>query len=232
MKKYKTLLFDADNTLLDFDKTEKEALRKTFTMQNIPFTPAMKNRYLQINTALWNAYEEGRMTREEVIFTRFGKLFDEFHIAEDGVQFEHIYQKELGKGHALMPHALELVKHLKKDYELYIVTNGVSATQHSRLHDSGLDQHIRKAFISEEIGYRKPMKEYFDYCFAHIPSFEKEQTLIIGDSLSSDMQGGIHAGIATCWMNPKQKPNMQDLPITYEITNLKELYSILEEDEK
>ena len=117
MKKYKTLLFDADNTLLDFDKTEKEALRKTFTMQNIPFTPAMKNRYLQINTALWNAYEEGRMTREEVIFTRFGKLFDEFHIAEDGVQFEHIYQKELGKGHALMPHALELVKHLKKEYE-------------------------------------------------------------------------------------------------------------------
>ena len=76
MKKYKTLLFDADNTLLDFDKTEKEALRKTFTMQNIPFTPAMKNRYLQINTALWNAYEEGRMTREEVIFTRFGKLLD------------------------------------------------------------------------------------------------------------------------------------------------------------
>lgn len=229
MSKYKILLFDADNTLLDFDKTETDALHHTFALHHIPFTKAIEERYMQINKALWNAYEEGKKTREEVIFTRFGKLFEEFQIQEDGVRFEHIYQAELGKGHALMPHALELVQELKKHYALYIVTNGVTATQYARLKDSGLDQHFQQVFVSEEVGYRKPMKEYFTYCFSHIPDFDKTQTLLIGDSLSSDIQGGINAGIDTCWMNPKHIPNQKQLPVTYEITHLKELYAILEE---
>ena len=228
--KYTTLLFDADGTLLDFDATEKRALQKVFDLHGYPLNSAMKKRYLQINQELWSAYEDGRISRDTVIYTRFGKLFREFGIADDGIAFEDIYQKELGKGHDVIAHALEVVHTLYAHYQMCIVTNGVVATQYSRLRDSGLDQYFHHIFVSEEIGHQKPEKAYFDHCFKKLEHFNPKHTLIIGDSLSSDMQGGCNAGIATCWFNPHGKQNHKQLPLTYEIQDLRELYTILRED--
>lgn len=190
MKEYKTLLFDADNTLLDFDMSENRALRATFAMYNLPFTSEIKTYYLTINRQLWNAYEEGQLSREDVIYTRFDKLFTAFGIKEDGVAFETMYQKQLGNGHDLIAHAYETVNTLHKQFDLYIASNGIRATQYARLRDSGLQPFMKGVFISEEVNARKPMPEFFTYCFAHIPGIDLKKTLIIGDSLSSDMQGG------------------------------------------
>ena len=108
--KFTTLLFDADGTLLDFDATEKRALQRVFDLHHYPLTNEMKKRYQDINAQLWSAYEEGEISREAVIYTRFGKLFREFGIADDGIAFEDIYQKELGRGHDMIPHAMEVVR--------------------------------------------------------------------------------------------------------------------------
>lgn len=226
-KKYKHLLFDADNTLLDFAKTEKYALIDTFRQFNIPYTDALKKRYMEINSFLWKQYEDGKMSREEVIYKRFIDLFNELHIPVDGVYFEDVYQRNLGKGHYLVDDALDVVRNLSEYFQLHIVTNGVSETQYKRLKDSGLYNYFNNIFVSEEIGYRKPMKEYFDYCFDHIQNIDVSEVLIIGDSLSSDMQGGINSSIDTCWFNPKHSKNVNNLNITYEIDLLCDLYDIL-----
>lgn len=226
-KNYTVLLFDADNTLLDFDACERAALQRTFASYDCPLHEPLKKRYMEINHALWKAYEDGEISRDEVVYTRFGKLFQEFAIPLDGVAFEKSYQAELGKGHEVVAHAMEVVEQLKQRYALYIVTNGVTATQYSRLRDSGLDRYFLKIFVSEELGFRKPMKEYFDACFSQLPHADKDGMLIIGDSLSSDMQGGINAGIDTCWYNPKRIKNEKHLPVTYEIDDLRTLLKLL-----
>ena len=225
---YTTLFFDADNTLLDFTATETEALQHTFKLHGFTFEGELKKRYHEINGHLWRAYENGMCSREEVVNTRFVKLFHEFDISLDGVQFEQIYQSELGKSHILMKDALEVIDTLAKKFDLYIVTNGVTATQYSRLRDSGLRPYFKDVFVSDEIGYRKPMKEYFDYCLSKIEHVKKEEILLIGDSLSSDIVGGTQYGIDTCWMNPKGNKNIKNLPIRYEIQELKQLYQILD----
>ena len=130
----------------------------------------------------------------------------------------------------MIPHAMEVVRRLYLQYRMCIVTNGVVATQYARLRDSGLDAYFHHMFVSEEIGFRKQDRSYFDHCFARLNGAKRNRTLIIGDSLSSDMQGGINAGISTCWYNPDGKKNHKQLPLTYEIRDLRELYTILEEE--
>ncbi|MEG0735410.1 MAG: YjjG family noncanonical pyrimidine nucleotidase [Longicatena sp.] len=182
---------------------------------------------MQINKELWNAYEDGEISREEVIYSRFGKLFQELGIQDDGIQFEDDYQDRLAHGHEMMEYAMEVVQALYQDVDLYIASNGVSATQYQRLDESGLRPYFKDVFVSEEIGYQKPDVAYFDTCFKRIGEVNKRNVLIIGDSLSSDIQGGINAGIDTCWYHPRQEVKETTLKSTYEITDLRELYKIL-----
>jgi 2-haloacid dehalogenase len=168
------------------------------------------------------------MSRENVIYSRFCLLFEELGIKEDGVAFEDDYQALLGTQHFFIDQAEEVIQKLYQDFDLYIVTNGVTATQYQRLKDSGLDRFMKKIFVSEETGYQKPMIEYFNYCFERIDGLDKEKVIIIGDSLSSDIKGGNNAGIATCWYNPDGLENHTDIKVDYEIRYLTELYKLLE----
>lgn len=225
--KYKALFFDVDKTLLDFHATEHHALTRAFQKANLPFTEDMRAFYLEMNGALWESYERGEISRDTVLFTRFGKLFAHFGIEADGVAMEHIYRQELDKGHDLMPYAKAVISNLSKQYPLYIITNGTAQTQHRRLQDSGLKPYFQALFISEEIGSRKPMPEFFRYCLEQLPHLTPADILIIGDSLSSDILGGNLSGIDTCWMNPEQQTNTTTAIPTYEIQSLRMLYDIL-----
>jgi 2-haloacid dehalogenase len=227
MRKYRTLLFDVDDTLLDFKAAEKLALRLLFEGQQIELTEEMEAHYKQMNQGLWRAYEEGKINRDEVVNTRFSLLLKEYGHEVDGVLLEQKYRGYLEQGHQLIDGAMEVITKLHGAYDLHIVTNGVSKTQDRRLRDSGLHPMFTSIFVSEDTGYQKPMKEFFDFVFARIPNIDPQLALIIGDSLSSDMKGGQLAGLDTCWFNPEGKANETDIVPTYEIRSLQELYQLL-----
>ncbi|MGX9136360.1 YjjG family noncanonical pyrimidine nucleotidase [Rummeliibacillus sp. JY-2-4R] len=229
MSKYQTLLFDVDDTLLDFASAENEALHRLFAENGLDLTDDVEGCYKEINHGLWAAYERGEISREEIINTRFGLLFKVYGKEVDGKKMGERYQALLAENHDFINGAKELIENVSTKFHLYIVTNGVSKTQYKRLTESGLYPYFKDIFVSEDTGYQKPMKEYFDYVFARIPEFDHESTLIIGDSLSSDMQGGLLAGIDTCWFNPHLKQNTTAIRPKYEIKSLEDLHSILKE---
>ncbi|MCQ6282265.1 YjjG family noncanonical pyrimidine nucleotidase [Bacillus sp. EB600] len=227
MKKYETLLFDVDDTLLDFGTAENAALRLLFQDQKIPFSTELEAHYKLVNHRLWESFEEGKLARDEVVNTRFSILFKEYGQEVDGVLLEKKYRSYLEEGHQLVSGAFELITELQKNYDLYIVTNGISKTQDKRLRNSGLYPLFKDIFVSDDTGFQKPMREFFDYVFARIPNFSVEKGLIIGDSLSSDIKGGQQAGLDTCWFNPEMKPNDSKIVPTFQIKRLDELYRIL-----
>lgn len=229
MGQFKTLLFDADNTLFDFDACEREALKLTFQKYGYPLDDEIYNTYVKLNQYLWKQYEQGLMDRNTVIYSRFGTLFQQIGIHDDGIAFEDDYQELLGMQHYVYEHTDEVVKKLYQSHDMYIVTNGVTATQLSRIKNSKLDRYFKKIFVSEETGYQKPMKEYFDYCFDRIGEIDKKKTIIIGDSLSSDILGGNNAGIATCWYNPNGLINQTSAVVDYEVKSLKDLCILFEQ---
>lgn len=227
MGKYTTLLLDVDGTLLDFQAAERAALRETFRRHGYLLDDHVKQTYHTINSALWRRFEQGEITREDVIYSRFVGLFAALGIDGDGLAFEDEYQEELGRGAFLIPGAEELCAYCARFCDLYIVTNGVSRTQYSRLRDSGLDRYMKGIFVSEDAGFQKPMKEYFDYVFARIPDFCAERTLIVGDSLSSDILGGNNAGIDTCWYCPAGDKAPEGMRVDYTIRSLEELKPLI-----
>lgn len=226
-KQYKALFFDLDRTLLDFSASEKKGLQAIFAAHNMPFTSEMLSYYLQENKKLWSAYEKGEITKDTIFQKRFPKLVSHFELCLDGLELEAAYRKTLENGFDMIDGALELVQTLSKTYELYVVTNGLQSTQYKRLHATGLAPYFKKVFVSEEIGYQKPNKAYFDYCFDTLPHLSPKDVLIIGDSLSSDILGGNLYGIDTCLMNAEYLPNDTDILPMYEIHHLFELYDIL-----
>ncbi|MBJ8052779.1 YjjG family noncanonical pyrimidine nucleotidase [Bacillus cereus] len=227
MKKYKTLLFDVDDTLLDFQTAEKIALWMLFEEKGLLLTDEIEERYKKINKGLWGSFEKGEITRNEIVNTRFSILFKEYGEEVDGILFENNYRSYLEEGNQLMQGAFEYINQIQSEYDLYIVTNGISKTQDKRLRNAGLHSLFKDIFVSEDTGFQKPMKEYFDYVFERIPNFSPEEGLIIGESLSADIKGGYVAGIDTCWFNPEKKSNGSEIVPTYEVHNFEELYALL-----
>lgn len=227
LKKYQTLLFDLDNTLLDFEAAEYMALRMLFAGQNMSLTEEIEARYKQLNQGLWESFEKGIISRDQVVNTRFELLFKEYGHDVDGVLLDQQYRSYLEQGNQLIDGAMELLTRLHPNFDIYIVSNGVSKTQHARLRNAGLHTFFKGIFVSEDTGYQKPRREFFDYVTTRIPDYTVENTLIIGDSLSADIAGGKNAGIDTCWFNPERIANATDHEPTYEIHKLEELYAIL-----
>lgn len=224
----KTIFFDLDNTLLDFTRAEAAALTRALRELDAPAEPWVLERYHVINQRQWELLEEGALTREQVLTGRFSILFRELGLARDPAQICGRYERYLSEGHWFVPGAEALLAELSPRYALYLASNGSAAVQHSRLKSAGIIPCFRDIFISQEMGADKPSPEFFRRCFAAIPGFEKETALMVGDSLTSDIRGGIRAGIRTCWFHPEGGPARPDIRPDHTITALEQLPKLLE----
>ena len=222
------LFLDLDDTILDFHKAERIALSKTLAGFGLEPTEEVLARYHVINRLHWERLERGELTRDQVLEGRFRVLFTELGHPVDAVAVTRCYERNLGIGHYFLPGAQEAVQRLHEKYRLFLASNGTASVQHARLTSAGLYPYFEKVFISQDIGYNKPAKEYFDACFSQIPGFDPAKAMMVGDSLTSDILGGIRAGIKTCWVNPNHLPPRQDIPADLEIENLSQLESLLE----
>ena len=230
MKKYTTLLFDADDTLLDFRKDEKQALVKALTHYGVPITEENIKIYSDINQGMWKQLERGEITKPELKRTRFKKFFEAigFECDEEPLTVNEHYLSLLGEGGNTLEGAVDTVKKLYEDgYELYIITNGIAATQAKRLTRSGLLPYINEVFVSETIGYQKPRNEYFDAVLDNIKENDKEKTLVIGDSLTSDIQGAMNAGLPCCWLNRYGKELPDEYKVDYVIEDVREVFGVI-----
>lgn len=224
---YSTLLFDADGTLFDYDRAEAWALAETFAQYGLPFEAAYGQDYRQVNGPLWKAFEEGAITQERLKVLRFEMLFDNLGFAVDADAFSNSYSRQLGKATFLVDGAHELILALSGQHRLLLVTNGLTDVQRPRLGASLIGQYFEDWIISEEVGVAKPDSRFFDIAFERLGQPDKRDVLIIGDSLTSDMAGGVAYGIDTCWYNPTGRPAEHSLAITYEISDLDQLLTIV-----
>ena len=222
------LFLDLDDTILDFHKAEYIAIGKTLVSFGLEPTEQVRARYSVINKAHWERLERKELTREEVLVGRFDVLFKEYGISADPVQCARRYEDFLSGGHYFLPGALETLEQLSGKYKMYLASNGTAKVQAGRLKSANISRFFEKIFVSQEIGANKPAPEYFQRCFAQIPDFDPNRAMMVGDSLSSDIQGGINAGIATCWVNPARAPANPAIPADYEIESIAQLPALLE----
>ena len=222
------LFLDLDDTILDFHKAERLALAKTIREFGLEPTEEVLARYHVINKWHWEQLELGKLTRQEVLENRFGVLFEELGVKADKTACARAYEKNLSIGHYFLPGAEEALEVLAKKYRLFLVSNGTASVQKGRMTSANLYRFFEKVFVSQEIGHNKPSLAYFDAVAAQIPGYDPAKAIIVGDSLSSDIKGGINAGIATCWINPGHAPAQADIPADYEIEYLHQLPALLD----
>ena len=226
---YKYLLWDIDGTVLNFLASEAYAIRFLFSKYNLgECSDDMLKAYSEINSKYWKKLERGEMTKQEILVGRFFEFFSligaDTSISES---FNLDYQEALGDYIEFVDNAKDILLSQKGKYILAAVTNGTKTAQKKKLRLSGLDSVFDAIFISENVGFEKPNEKYFEFVFEKLGVSDKSEVLIIGDSLTSDIKGGVNAGIDTCWYNPTHKPDTSGLPITYEIDNLGKISEIV-----
>lgn len=226
MTPYPILLFDADNTLFNFDAGNRRAFSETCRVCRLPDTPELFRVYEQSNAEMWSAFDRGECTKDFLVVERFRLFLERAGLQADPVLCNKIHLDTLATNTVLLPHALKVCRTLAQTHKLYIVTNAVAAVQKARLAASDIRPYITGAFISEDAGASKPSKAYFDYVFSHIPGIARENCLLIGDSPSSDLRGANNYGIPCCWYNPQGLARHDGLRIDYEIRDLTELLPI------
>ena len=226
----KTILWDVDGTLLDFGKAEEYGIRKCFEIFSLgECTDEMLSRYSLINKKYWEMLERGELTKPQVLRGRFEEFF-----RTEGIDFSKIddfnleYQYRLGDKVFFSDNALETVRFFKGRVRQYAVTNGTFVAQNRKLSQSGLDKIFDDVFISDEIGFEKPSVEFFNAVEEKIGKFNSQETMIIGDSLTSDIRGGNNADILCCWYNPEGDKPETNLKIDYEIDDISKVIDIVE----
>jgi putative hydrolase of the HAD superfamily len=227
--KYEIIIFDADETLFDFKKSEKDALKNTMLEFNIEYDENYHLKiYKDINTAIWKEFESGLITQNKLKVERFKRLSDRLNTRFDEIEFAKSYMKHLSYASFLYDDSICLIESLHKDYRLIIITNGLTDVQDNRIRKSIIAKYFENIVISEEVGVSKPNPKIFEHALDNINYNGKSKVLIVGDSLTSDIQGGINFSIDTCWFNPNKIVNNTEIKPTYEIFSLMELKDVLE----
>lgn len=225
----KTLFLDLDETIFDFKRAQVEALKRAFYQFSIEPTEELLERYDRINKYVWQLLEEQKATREEILVMRFRMLLEEFQIALEPQTIQDLYETELGVGHYYLPGAKAFLDRVKGRYRLYLVSNGTALVQESRIGSSDLASYLDDIFVSETVGADKPSLAFFEYCFSKIPPFKKEEAVMIGDSLTSDIRGGLNAGLHTIWFNHRNQPGREDIIPEFEAHTYEEVLKIIEQ---
>ena len=229
MKKYELLLFDFDGTLVDYDKTESWSLREAFRVTDVPYEEArVLPEYNRINSELWKEFEKGGISAPELRVKRFRVLFDTCGLQGDAEKVARAYMDFLSASAFLFEGVLSLLETLRRGHKIGLVTNGLKEAQRKRLSICGADKYMDSVAVSDEIGIQKPDPGIFEYAMKEAGHTDKTTTLVIGDSLTSDIQGGINFGIDTCWFNPKGAGADGAIIPTYEIRALNELSALLQ----
>lgn len=219
-----TILFDFDDTLVDFEAAETYAFYKMVDRYNFNASSHDFNYFTKVNQQHWQDFQKGKLSKEEVLSQRFERFFESYNIHVDGEQADHIFRDELANAPlTYFDNMLNTLKELSQKFNLYIVTNGVLETQERRIDKSAFKDLLDDVFVSEQTGYQKPMPEFFDYVFDKIGEHRRNNTMIVGDSLSSDILGGINAKIKTCWFNPRHQINDTNIEADLTINHFEEL---------
>ena len=221
------LFLDLDDTILDFHKAERLAISRTFRSFGLEPTDQVLERYHVINRQHWERLERGELTRDQVLTGRFQMLFEELGIPAQPQAVAKGYEHNLGLGHYFLPGAKEALDALRGKYRLFLASNGTASVQHSRLTSAGLYPYFEKVFVSQALGANKPSRAFFDACAAQIPGFDPRKALMVGDSLTSDILGGINAGMKTCWVCPPEAQGRPDIVPDYRIEALSQLPELL-----
>lgn len=219
MKK-KAILFDLDDTLLDFHRSEDVALRKTLAENGVTPTDEMIKRYSEINISQWKLLEKGELTREQVLHRRFEIFFSELGLTCDPAKVQSGYENALSQSWFYLDGAEELLTEMSEKYRLFVVSNGTAKVQDGRISLSGIGKYFEQIFISQRVGYDKPNPKFFDKCFELISDLDRADCFIVGDSLTSDIQGGKNAGITTVWYNLCGYDRDPEIVPDYEIPSL------------
>lgn len=223
----KFLFLDLDQTILDFHRGEAIGLNNALRSHGVEPTEQVLARYRQINRWHWEQLELGKLTQEQVLVGRFRTLFAELGVPADAQRCSEDYEYNLSLSHFFLPGAEEALEKLHGKYKLYLASNGTAFVQHRRLKDANLYRFFDGIFLSGEVGYSKPAAEFFEAAFRAIPGFDREQAVMVGDTLSSDILGGIHAGIRTVWINPEHAPCGTVVP-DFQVDSLAQLPGLLE----
>jgi YjjG family noncanonical pyrimidine nucleotidase len=225
---YNLILLDADGTIFDYDKAEEFALKETLIKYRYDGDlKEVRERYRDINSNLWCELEKGTVTKDKIRTERFIRLFNEYGLKHEADEFSEYYLDRLCEGSYLIEGAQEVCKYLSEKYTLVILTNGMKEVQLSRLEGSSIKEYISDIITSEEVGVNKPNPYIFEYTLDRLNHSNKEDVIIIGDSLTSDIQGGINFGIDTCWLNLYNIENKTELKPKYCINSLNGLTDIL-----
>lgn len=221
--KYTTILFDSDDTLLDFKSSERDAIYRAFEKARLPFDEDIRADYSEINHGLWKALERGEVTTDELLVLRFERLFEKYGYGYDPKEMNDLYFHCLSETAFTMEGSIEILEYLYGKYELDIITNGVGYIQTARLGNANIRKYINKLFISGEIGASKPSREFFDYVLDDIKEKDKSKILVVGDSLTSDIKGACLAGLDSVYIGSSEG----EFVPTYTISNISELKNII-----
>ena len=233
MAKYYCILFDADNTLLDFDAAESKALADTLRNYGIEPDAETVQTYRTINGELWRQLEKGQLRRDKLMAERFNRFLKAVNAAGSGAEMNQYYLDQLSTHPDLAaPNVLDVMKELAEVATLAVVTNGFDRVQSRRVAESGLKEFVEEVFVSEKLDSEKPNRKIFDTALRSLGVENRERVLMVGDSLTSDIQGGVNAGLDTCWFNPGHAENPGKVNPTYEIASLEELYPLVMEPEE
>ncbi len=226
--KYSVVLFDADGTLFDFHQAEEVAFQAVLKeVETDRSFNELFDIYLHENHKIWRELEKGEITQEKLKFERFERFIDKSGISADAQTLANTFMSTLSGTSILYEDALDIVKQISKEYRVAIVTNGLEEVQTKRVRNSILKSHVECTVISDEIGIQKPDPKIIDHTLEKMGHTSKSDVVIVGDSLTSDIQGGINAGIDTVWYNPYNKKNDTDITPTYTIKTLSQLFSTL-----
>lgn len=224
---YRWILFDLDNTLFDFDTASKFALQTTFEAFEVPHTLENVNTYQAINHQCWTDFENGKMDFKTIRDIRFERFSKAIRMDLNATKMADKYLHQLSLAETKIEGATEILDHLKPNYNLVVVTNGLQEVKRPQLSRPEIAHYFKAIIISEEIGVAKPHAGFFEHTTRTIGSPPKSEMIIIGDSINSDIRGGQDFGIDTCWFNPKEKVNNTNVAPTFEIQKLHDLLNII-----